>query len=63
MVLADGSVVLIQERGKTVRASRRPNLLWRARIPFAVLNGGPVADATTASVQGVTGQTNFPLTS
>jgi outer membrane protein assembly factor BamB len=48
---------VIQERGKTVRVRGADGtLLWQAQIPFAVLNGGPVADQTTAWVQGSTGQ-------
>jgi outer membrane protein assembly factor BamB len=57
VVLDDGSVLLIQERGKTVRVRGADGtVVWQAQIPFAVLNGGPVADDTTAWVQGATGQ-------
>ncbi len=57
LVLTDGSVLLIQERGKTVRLRTTDGAqLWESLIPFAVINGGPVGDGRTAWVQGVSGQ-------
>lgn len=57
VVLEDASIVVVQERGKTVRVNAADGTqIWSAQLPFAVLNGGPVADARTAWVQGVTGQ-------
>jgi len=57
LVLPDGSVVLTQERGKTMRV--RPvdgSLIWQSQLPFTVFNSGPVGDGTTAWTQGATGQ-------
>jgi outer membrane protein assembly factor BamB len=57
LVLADGSVVLTQERGKTVRVRAVDGtLVWQTQLSFAVFNGGPVDDGVTAWMQGATGQ-------